>query len=353
MARTQVVDFLLAGFTDSSGSPLSLGKVYTKEAGTNTDKTTWSTVDKVSSHANPIILDSNGRKQVYADGAYKFLVHDSNDNLLYTLDNLFYGESDGVTFDGGTSSGAANIYNITLAPAIMAYATGMLFTFTAHQTNTGAAVVAVNGLAQKSFSHALSASIPLIGGEIVTGQAYLCRYDGTVVRILSPSTNCIDKRTATSGAGISSTAENTLYSYTIPANVLAPYKAARITIYGDVKNTTGGNVVYTWRAKLGGTTFFEVGSVTIATGVDRGTFRMECYIHSLGASAQKTSGHLALNDTTSNNVSGSQQDLSYTAQYDGLTKDTTTALEFLMSAQMDTNSANAEIRVKSSMIEVL
>lgn len=92
MGATQV-DFLLSGFTDSSGNQLNGGKVYTYTGGTVSNKTTWSDLLKTTPLSNPIILDSHGKKQVFADGLYKFVVTDSNDATLYTLDNLTYGDS--------------------------------------------------------------------------------------------------------------------------------------------------------------------------------------------------------------------------------------------------------------------
>lgn len=353
MGRSVVVDMLLSGLIDASGNPLSGGKVYTYAAGTTTDKTCWTDHLKQTPAANPVELDSLGQAQIYADGSYKFVIHTSADVLFDTIDNIFFSGFDGSAIDCGTSSGAANVFTVTPSPATTEYTNGQLYTFTAHQTNTAACVFQLGALATKAFAHPLSASIPLIGGEIVIGQSYLCRYDGTVVRVLSPMSNCIHKVTATSTAGVSSTAENTLFTYTIPANVLAPYKALRLTLFGDIKNTTGGAVTFFWRVKLGGTSFFTVGAISVATGVDRGTFKLECFIESFGASAQKTSGHLHLNDATSNAVAGTAQDLPYTAQSDSLAQDTTTALALIMTGQMDTSSANAEMRVKSGTVEVL
>lgn len=87
---SNLVEFLLAGFTDSSGEPLASGKVYTYTAGTTSDKATYTDSALVTAETNPIILDANGRKQVYANGNYKFVITDSNDATLYTLDNLSF-----------------------------------------------------------------------------------------------------------------------------------------------------------------------------------------------------------------------------------------------------------------------
>lgn len=90
------IEALWAGLLDNSGNPISGGKVYTYEAGTSTDKDTYTDRTKLSTAANPIILDSYGRAEVYADGLYKFVVKDSDDVTLYDVDNLEY-----LTNEGG------------------------------------------------------------------------------------------------------------------------------------------------------------------------------------------------------------------------------------------------------------
>lgn len=82
------VEFLLSGFTDNSGQPLSGGLVYTYIAGTTTAKATYSDSAATTPLTNPIVLDSNGRKQVYANGSYKFVVQTAAGATLYTFDNL-------------------------------------------------------------------------------------------------------------------------------------------------------------------------------------------------------------------------------------------------------------------------
>ncbi len=87
-----VVDFLLSGFTDNSGNPLNGGKVYSYETGTSTPKSLYTDVGLVTPETNPVVLDSNGRKQVYANGTYKLVVKTAADVTLYTFDNLFFVE---------------------------------------------------------------------------------------------------------------------------------------------------------------------------------------------------------------------------------------------------------------------
>lgn len=84
------IESALAGYLDESGRPLASGKVYTYEAGTTTPKATYQDVNKVTPHANPVILDDQGQKLIYADGLYKLVIKDSDDNIIETRDNLQY-----------------------------------------------------------------------------------------------------------------------------------------------------------------------------------------------------------------------------------------------------------------------
>jgi hypothetical protein len=88
MATAQI-DFLLAGI-QHGGEPLSGGKVYTYSAGTTTEKTCWTDKDKTAEATNPIVLDADGRAEVYADGVYKLVIKTSADVTVDTFDGVKY-----------------------------------------------------------------------------------------------------------------------------------------------------------------------------------------------------------------------------------------------------------------------
>ncbi|MBU8921258.1 MAG: hypothetical protein KOO63_05515 [Bacteroidales bacterium] len=71
---------------DSSGAPLSGGKVRTYEAGTSTPKVTWQDGGMSSANANPVILNSYGMAAIFGEGLYKIELYDSDDNLIDTID---------------------------------------------------------------------------------------------------------------------------------------------------------------------------------------------------------------------------------------------------------------------------
>jgi hypothetical protein len=81
---------------DNNGNPLVGGKLYTYEAGTTTPKVTYTDASETIPNANPVILNSSGRADVWlGDGGYKFVLTTSADVVIKTVDNV-----------GGTSSTA-------------------------------------------------------------------------------------------------------------------------------------------------------------------------------------------------------------------------------------------------------
>ena len=118
---------------DNNGEPLAGGKVYTYEAGTTTNKRTFTDADETAENANPVILDSAGRADIWLDeGSYKFVIKDSNDVTIKTVDK-FAGNAAGaiVSYDVSANLNLtstydnANIYttgtfNINLLPAATA-----------------------------------------------------------------------------------------------------------------------------------------------------------------------------------------------------------------------------------------
>lgn len=77
-----------AEFMDANGAPLSGGKVYAYTAGTLTPKNTFTDSTEATPNANPVILDSAGRAAIWINGSYKFIVKDSADTTIRTVDNV-------------------------------------------------------------------------------------------------------------------------------------------------------------------------------------------------------------------------------------------------------------------------
>lgn len=77
-------------FFDSNGNPLVAGKIYTYAGGTTTPIATYTSQSAISTNTNPIILDAQGRCEIWLQPtiAYKYVVADSNDVVQYTVDNI-------------------------------------------------------------------------------------------------------------------------------------------------------------------------------------------------------------------------------------------------------------------------
>jgi hypothetical protein len=75
-------------FADSTGKPYAGGTVKTYAAGTTTPLATYTDATAATPAANPIVLDSAGRCQIWGVGSYRFDVFDVNGNLVDSTDNI-------------------------------------------------------------------------------------------------------------------------------------------------------------------------------------------------------------------------------------------------------------------------
>lgn len=90
MSKAVAIQALLSGLVDTSGNPLSSGKVYTYDVGTTTPKSLYTDKAAATPAANPLILSANGTYPAFGYGAYKFVVKTSADVDVATYDNLYF-----------------------------------------------------------------------------------------------------------------------------------------------------------------------------------------------------------------------------------------------------------------------
>jgi microcystin-dependent protein len=153
---------------DNDGEPLAGGKVYTYAAGTITNKVTYTDADETAQNTNPITLDASGRANIWLDeGAYKFVITDSNDVLIKEVDD-FSGDAAGAIVSYYVSANLnltaiydnANIYasstfTINLLPAATA---GDGFQFRVLNTSTG--VITIDPNSSETINGASTLTIP-------------------------------------------------------------------------------------------------------------------------------------------------------------------------------------------------
>ena len=72
------------------GLPLSGGLIYLFEASTSTPLASYTDDTEATANAHPVVLDSAGRADIWLSttSLYKVTVKDSDDNLIYTTDNV-------------------------------------------------------------------------------------------------------------------------------------------------------------------------------------------------------------------------------------------------------------------------
>jgi hypothetical protein len=239
MATAVQVESLWNGLTDNSGQPLGAGKVYTYAAGTMTPVSLYTASDKTSSATNPLILDANGKAQVWADGRYKFVVKTAADVTLYTLDNLLYGFDDTTVLLGGTSTGSANAQVVSVPATVESYANGQRITFIAGFTNTGATTLQFNALSPISV---VKGPVPsaLQAGDLLAGQLYSCTYyGGSFYLENAPTPADVQRSRSQLITGISGT--NTITGVTAPA--LTGYETGQVFRFKAVGANTGPTTI--------------------------------------------------------------------------------------------------------------
>jgi len=75
------------GFPQIDGTPAVGWKLHTYENGTTTNKETWQDQAKAASHANPIIFDARGEKEIWWEGTYTVKLVDENDVEIWSVDD--------------------------------------------------------------------------------------------------------------------------------------------------------------------------------------------------------------------------------------------------------------------------
>lgn len=77
-------------WTDANGNPLAGGLIYTYQSGTTTPQATYTDEGGETENENPVELDASGYAPMWLDPelSYKFIIADSDDNPLHTIDNV-------------------------------------------------------------------------------------------------------------------------------------------------------------------------------------------------------------------------------------------------------------------------
>lgn len=204
----------------------------------------------------------------------------------------------------------------------------------------------------------------LLGGDYAlsaTDRTITLIYDGTNWREIARS---VQTATATTNPVrvldrdvvvaevVSTTAETTVYTYSVAGGTLGTTKALRLTLIGDFLNNTGGAVVVTIRVKYGATTVCDFGGISATTSASRRNVRVEVNLSAFNS----TSAQVAVGSAWLSPAGGSGtvtlHAVSGTAGT-AATEDSTASKAFAVTVELDTSSASASFKASTVQLELL
>lgn len=161
-------------FLDNSGNVLSGGKLYSYSAGTLTPKSTYTDAGGGTPNANPVVMDSAGRANVWlGSGNYKLILKTSADVTIWTVDNVpgvGYVNGDLTVTGNATIGGTLGVTGATSLTGNLAVNTNK-FNVTASSGNTTVAgTLGVTG-ASTFGSTISSGAITATGGSVINSNS--------------------------------------------------------------------------------------------------------------------------------------------------------------------------------------
>lgn len=276
--------------------------------------------------------------------------------------------------DYKADTGAADVLVITPAPAITAYTAGQRFSFKVAATNlTTTPTLNVNALGAKTIVKMGGSA--LAAGDLLIGQVMEVEYDGTNMQLMTPVANLVlpaqaskagffltTNATTPSWARVnplvyvsptqvtvaSTTSETTIYTTSIPANILGAGNALKIEIpISDIASATSGKT-HTLRLKYGGTTLATIIMTMNSTMTNAS---ITAYIIASGATNSQK-GIIAFNaigngtEATNNNTAGNMGTGTSAV-------DSTAAQTFVITDQPNENAAGTLLVAEACIITLV
>jgi hypothetical protein len=159
---------------------------------------------------------------------------------------------------------------------------------------------------------------------------------------------------------VNTTDETTLFTFSVPANIMSTNRRLRLELGGDYLNNSGGTLTTseTLRIKYGGATVWADTGKLHANSSNRKPWFLRCNIMNLGATnSQSLGGMILLGGSPSTTGIGEyaddELDCSTAIGNTGLTVDTTSAQTLAVTVQHGQADANISYRVNSGTLEVV
>ena len=248
-----------------------------------------------------------------------------------------------------TVGGTGDAITLTASPAITAYEAGQRFWFIAGAANPGATTVNVNGLGTKNITK--YGTVSLSRGDIAINDLSVIHYDGTQFVLVNPKP--VLNRTSTLVDVVNTVAETTLYSFSIPANVMGTNRRLVATLFADYLNNTGANRGLTIRVKLGSTTIALFDSTTI---IAPSATRRSIYLNGFVANENSASAQSSrFQNIITPGVDGSDSSplFSLESGHNSITENSASALTISVTAEHSIADANLSIRMRTFILELV
>lgn len=151
--------------------------------------------------------------------------------------------------------------------------------------------------------------------------------------------------------------EQSIYSFSIPANALGPTGGVMLTIAGDYLNNTGGARTLGIRVKLGATTVLTSSFFQIGQGANRREWKLTVIFLNSAVAAQKWSAFFFMNDDDAGNFfirdSGSTSGDVAGTGYGSSAEDTSGALTLDITVDHDIADPNVSMRKEIALLELM
>lgn len=170
-----------------------------------------------------------------------------------------------VSADKYAVASGTNTYAITLSPAPAAYAAGNIYNVTFTNANTAASTINVNTLGAKNIFYN---GIALVGGEIIAATGYSLLYDGTQFHLIGTAKNTLKILKQDYGTDSSGTGEDTLFTYTVPANTLSATVASCLEFFSAVDLTNASGDTVNIKIYVGTGAIYTSGPLVVGASVD-------------------------------------------------------------------------------------
>lgn len=172
------------------------------------------------------------------------------------------------------------------------------------------------------------------------------------------STGTLDKST-TEQSVTNTTTLTSIYSFSVPGGTLSTNRILRLTITGEVNNTTGGASSLIVNVVWGGTNLTNSGValINIPAGATHEGFELEVYINANGATNQQRSlcraTSLSAGVLSDGGWSGTTNGQVQMAVHSALAVDSTSAQNLVVNVQHGTASASISFKRWAAILELL